>query len=122
MSDTTNSISISDAARSYAGDIFRNRSENYVYHNLSHTRSVVKKVSALSAAHGLDERKRELMEVAAWFHDIAYGDGTNGQDGHEERGAAIAREFLIGMDVAEEDIRFVYEGTGNGHPLLLTPG
>ena len=42
---------------------------------------------------GIQKNERQLLLVAAWFHDAAYGNGNDND--HEERGAAMAREFLI---------------------------
>ncbi len=73
----------------------------YIYHNLSHTLRVVKYVKELIAGEKIGESDAQVLELAAWFHDIGY---TKGYEGHEQYSADMAKEFLQKENVAEEVI------------------
>ncbi|NJO88535.1 MAG: HD domain-containing protein, partial [Chloroflexia bacterium] len=66
-------------------------SEEYVFHNLEHIRNVVDAVGAIAAGYPLTPAEFEILQLAAWFHDVGYGEGPKG---HEERSATIAKAFL----------------------------
>ena len=74
---------------------------DHYYHNLPHTLSVVDAVRLLSARHEISNEDCELLEVAAWFHDIGY---VKSYENHEANGAEMAAEFLKDLDYSEEDI------------------
>ncbi|MAT54393.1 MAG: HD family phosphohydrolase [Saprospirales bacterium] len=84
---------------------FRKRIEDaYVFHEFQHTRQVVDAVEELCNHVGIDGEKRLLLKIAAWFHDAGY---DKGPEGHEQRSAAYAREFMQGKGFSEGDIAFV---------------
>jgi predicted metal-dependent HD superfamily phosphohydrolase len=78
--------------------------KKFTYHNLSHTLTVVKAVDKLSDKLVTDEHEKEILQVAAWFHDTGYTEGT---DNHEFSGCLIAERFLSRLDVNDEDISTV---------------
>ena len=79
-------------ASEHVADLLKNQlGNNYLYHNFSHTLSVVEAAREIGAASGLNGEEMELVELAAWFHDVGYVDGSAG---HEERSADMAAEFL----------------------------
>ncbi|WP_321348545.1 Pycsar system effector family protein [uncultured Draconibacterium sp.] len=67
------------------------------YHSVEHTRLVAQVSTTIADAEGLDERNKNIVVVAAWFHDI--GHAVSLKD-HEAEGCKIARQFLVdkGMD------------------------
>lgn len=65
--------------------------KGYLYHNYNHTQRVVKHVKELIEAEHLNEEEAEMIELAAWFHDIGY---INVRKGHETESAKIAEAFL----------------------------
>lgn len=73
-----------------------------VYHSIGHTQDVVKSSIEIGKQQGLPDDQMEMLEIAAWFHDLGY---AAGKEGHEERSAAIAREFLTGQDYPEDRIK-----------------
>ncbi|MCI5081714.1 MAG: DUF5706 domain-containing protein [Saprospiraceae bacterium] len=76
--------------------------EKYVYHDINHTTEVVG--AALEIAKGypeLNAQDIESLEIAAWFHDTGYDQGT--QD-HEERSCQYATAFLKEHHYPEEEI------------------
>lgn len=62
-----------------------------VYHNLLHTEQVVDAAQEIGEGIRLAKSEMEIVLLAALFHDVAYVDGV---EGHEERAAALATEFL----------------------------
>lgn len=66
-------------------------SELYSYHNILHTSNVVNAVRKLSEKEKLDEHKKEILLVAAWFHDTGY---INGVENHENESIKTAVHFL----------------------------
>ena len=78
--------------------------KKFVYHNLAHTQNVVKKVSELAELAELDEHKKTLLILSAWFHDTGFVENS---DQHEEHSAKIAEKFLSTQDLSQDDIDLV---------------
>lgn len=73
--------------------MFANRLKKEVcYHNLSHTKQVVKKVKEIGNYYKLGKEDQEDLFYAGWLHDVGYWEGQ--ADGHEERGAELTQEWL----------------------------
>ena len=72
------------------------------YHNLEHTKQVVKAAELIGNIMGFSEEEREDLHIAAWWHDA--GMLVRPGKGHEEEGAAEARAFLEGLDLPERRI------------------
>lgn len=103
MSTTTNHIL--EAAETYVEQHFKERiPEEYVYHDLLHTRYVVEAAVEIAEGYELNEREQEIIQLAAWFHDSGYDKG--GKD-HEIRGSEYATAFLESQQYPEEDIKKV---------------
>jgi predicted metal-dependent HD superfamily phosphohydrolase len=73
-----------------------------LYHNIHHTREVVSAVITISGYYRLSEEERFPIEVAAWFHDLAYT--FTGPENHERLSAGMAREYLVEKGVSEDII------------------
>lgn len=71
------------------------------YHSIEHTRLVADVSVRIAEAEKLDAREKEIVEVAAWFHDIGHAVSLNN---HEEEGGKIARAFLLEKGLEEEFI------------------
>jgi predicted metal-dependent HD superfamily phosphohydrolase len=67
-----------------------------VYHNLDHTRYVVKAALKIAEYYQLNNEDLFILNAAAWFHDTGYL--VNQQD-HESSGAKLAEEYLEKNDV-----------------------
>lgn len=92
-------------ARKYVYDyLAQNLPAEYVYHDYGHAEEVAEMCGTLAKKAGLPEEESVLLQLAAWFHDTGY---TGGQEGHEERGAALARQFLEARHTEEKHIRAV---------------
>ena len=64
---------------------------NILYHNLRHTERVVKSTKEILESGSVNGADPEVLELAAWFHDTGY---TQGTEKHEEKSCKIAEEFL----------------------------
>ncbi len=74
---------------------------SFVYHNLTHTQRVVEKVKELAEQCSLSDYEKNILTIAAWFHDTGY---TKNVKKHEEESVAIAKTFLISQNCSEKDI------------------
>ncbi len=78
-----------------------NLPKTYLYHNLSHTQRVVNFVKELAIGENIDPKEVQILELAAWFHDIGY---IKSNDNHETHSAQIAKKFLEKENVSSEII------------------
>jgi len=78
-----------------------NLDSNFVYHNLAHTQRVVAKTKELAEESNLNDVEKQLLLIAAWFHDTGF---TQTIDGHEEESVKIASSFLKDHSIDEEHI------------------
>ncbi len=86
--------------RQYVVNIFNTKVNSaFIFHNLDHTRDVVKACELLADYYKLEDRDRLELLTAAWFHDTGYSSG-NPRD-HEYISQKIAAEFLEGKASAE---------------------
>lgn len=63
----------------------------YTYHNFNHTQKVVTAAKVLIEKEKIEAQEAELIQVAAWFHDVGY---IKGVEKHEEESVAIVKKFL----------------------------
>lgn len=75
-------------------------SNDWCYHNITHTERVVQAASMLCDHYYLNEEHRSQVLIAAWFHDIGY---HNGAKNHEEAGVKIAQPYLAQFDGVDSD-------------------
>jgi len=73
-----------------------------IYHNLTHTESVVAHAAQIADHYHLDERDFFIVGAAAWFHDTGYKEGI--ATDHEQRGAALASVYLTADGIPQEII------------------
>ena len=84
--------SITKDIKEYVFLLFQNNlPTNVIYHNFSHTLRVVKKIKELIKGEEVLESEALLLEIAAWFHDSGF---INGSSKHEENGVLLANNFL----------------------------
>jgi len=83
----------------------KHQNPGFVYHSREHTEEVVAHVSEIADHYQLDEKDRFVVTTAAWFHDMGYFTGES--NGHEERGALAAEDFLKEKGVHEKQITTV---------------
>jgi predicted metal-dependent HD superfamily phosphohydrolase len=90
---------IKDASR-YIKNRFRKKAKvEFKYHNLSHTKKVVKAAEKISRKYDLSKNDVIILLVSAWFHDIGFLDAPQQ---HEERGAQLVEKFLQSERVPKE--------------------
>ena len=65
--------------------------ELLTFHSFEHTSSVVESALEIGQNSGLNEEELEILEVAAWFHDLGYLEGFKD---HETKSWAMANAFL----------------------------
>ena len=91
------------AARDAAvGEMGAGRDEEDILFNYrwEHVQAVVRLAVRLAELTGAD---REVVEAAAWLHDVAKGQGED----HGRDGAAAARRILTGTDFSQDKIEAV---------------
>ena len=79
----------------------------FFYHNLDHTKSVVKNVEIIGRHEDVDEESIFVLKVTAWFHDLGY---ANSYTRHEDESIILAQEFLRKRNVSHEIIEKVIDG------------
>ena len=79
---------------------------SYLYHNLSHTRRVVKYVKELIEKEKIGTNDARILELAAWFHDIGF---IKSNENHENHSVEIAKTFLKKEKVAAATINKIEE-------------
>lgn len=88
------------AAEHHVGDLYTHPSAPVLlYHNLAHTQNVVRCAGRIADHYRLDEEAYAVVHIAAWFHDAGYLSGP--ANGHEEKSAVMAREFLLAQGANE---------------------
>lgn len=83
-----------------------NLDTTFVYHNIAHTQRVVAKAHELADELELNDNEKELLLLAAWFHDTGF---TKTINGHEKESVKIAAEFLTLENASKETIKIVSE-------------
>lgn len=79
-------------ARDHVREIFyKDVPEEYAYHNYNHTMNVVNAVEDLATEAEVSDDDREILLLAAYFHDIGF---SKDPDNHEEYSQKLARQFL----------------------------
>lgn len=78
--------------------------DNFIYHNYSHTKRVVKSLQEIIDHTELTEDEKEILLLSAWFHDTGY---VKGCENHEQSSVKIATEFLLANQCPAEKIEAV---------------
>jgi predicted metal-dependent HD superfamily phosphohydrolase len=73
--------------------------DNLVFHNLDHTKSVVRRAQEIAGQYDLDQNELTELLVAAWFHDT--GHLMTEPANHEEKSVELMRAF-VGPRVQDE--------------------
>lgn len=95
-------MNILEKVENYIGVFFSKKHEDiYTYHNLTHTQYVVKAAKKIISNSDLSPNEKEIVIIAAWFHDTGYF--TNITD-HENESAKIADLFLNERSYDKENI------------------
>ena len=79
-------------------------SNDFLYHNLSHTQRVVNAMKELIVGENISEVDANVLLLAAWFHDVGY---VKGGDNHEEASVRIVTNFLEEYNIDDSIINDV---------------
>jgi predicted metal-dependent HD superfamily phosphohydrolase len=94
-----------EAVKEYTSNFFKNHvPAEYVFHDITHTQQVVASAIEIAEELNMNTAELEMLQIAAWFHDIGY---DQGQEGHEARSADYAGAFLTEKNYDEDKIRQV---------------
>ncbi|HIB48933.1 MAG TPA: HD domain-containing protein [Flavobacteriaceae bacterium] len=74
------------------------------FHNLLHTQEVVQNAKFLCKEMHISRTDKELLLMAAWFHDTGF---IETYSGHEEISKKLATEFLRGIGLEKPSIQVV---------------
>ena len=81
-------------AELYVEDLYtRNPNPLLVYHNLEHTKNVVKRAKEIAAHYSLTERQMLVVYVASWFHDTGHLFMKTWKN-HEEKSIELMKKFM----------------------------
>jgi predicted metal-dependent HD superfamily phosphohydrolase len=78
--------------------------DQYVFHNLQHTREVAAAAEEIGLATKLTSDQLETVVVSAWLHDVGY---IQGFANHEKASAETAAKLLKEWQASEQKIRDV---------------
>lgn len=75
-----------------------------IYHSIDHTKEVVAASYEIGTNENLTPSELELVQIAAWFHDLGYIEIA---EGHEQISAMYASNFLTEVSYPSENIDLV---------------
>ncbi|WP_166922100.1 Pycsar system effector family protein [Flavobacterium poyangense] len=85
-------MNLVEQSEDFVSKLLKDKLSNlYSYHNINHTINVISAINKLCVKENVDEAEKELLLVAAWFHDTGY---VNGPEKHENESVKIATAFL----------------------------
>lgn len=91
-------------AKIYAEEALGKLPDQYVFHNLQHTREVAAAAEEIGRATELDSDQMETVVVSAWLHDVGYAQGF---DNHENASADTAANLLSEWKASDKKIQDV---------------
>ncbi|WP_229213928.1 HD domain-containing protein [Dyadobacter psychrotolerans] len=101
-----NFIKLLDKVKKKIAKDFRHaNTQGLIFHNLNHTKKVVKYTARISEHYQLEADKHFIVMAAAWFHDSGYLSGP--VEGHENRGAEKAKVYLLKKGLSEQTVESV---------------
>lgn len=96
---------IVDESEAYVSKLLREQlTPDHRYHNLPHTLSVLAAERRIATYLALPAEDREILDLAALFHDTGF---IRVYDGHEQESANIAADFLRMHGYPEEKIQHI---------------
>lgn len=92
--------------RTYVSELFQKSVDpKFTFHNLHHTQQVVAAATELAGVYNLNDKDREVLLLAAWFHDTGFKSGH--PEEHEKESIRLATEFLQQRSVDPDVIQRV---------------
>lgn len=94
-------------AEQFVFELFKDKlSSEHTYHNFLHTEFVVQKTKELIENESVSDQEKELLILAAWFHDTGH---VQGAENHEEKSFEIAISFLKENNFSDAEIQSIKE-------------
>lgn len=91
-----------DTIETYVFEVMKEKlPQALVYHNFRHTVEVVHFCRELIAMEGTSDKDKEIILIAAWFHDLGH---IYGAENHEKRSAELATSFLKSINYPQHKI------------------
>ncbi|KQB39297.1 Pycsar system effector family protein [Flavobacterium aquidurense] len=98
-------MNLIEQSEDFVSNLLKDKLSNlYSYHNFNHTFTVVNAVKELCKKEDVSSDEKEMLLVAAWFHDTGYIDGY---ENHEEESVKIATAFLKEKEQSDKFIATV---------------
>lgn len=98
-------MNLIEQSEDFVSNLLKDKLSNlYSYHNFNHTFTVVNAVKELCKKEDVKADDKEMLMVAAWFHDTGYIDGY---ENHEQESVKIATAFLKEKGQSDEFIAIV---------------
>lgn len=98
-------MNLIEQSEDFVSNLLKDKLSNlYSYHNLNHTLTVVSAVKELCKKEEVKGEEKELLLIAAWFHDTGY---IEGYENHEKESVKIAASFLKEKDQSDDFIEKV---------------
>ena len=104
------------SAADYAIDLLQRKLlPDFTYHSVGHTLEVVSQCGRLAELEGIDEEHRNLLLLAAYFHEVGLAAISStdlesfdaGRSVHEEKAVQVAREVLPTYGFESEEIEII---------------
>ena len=98
-------MNLIEQSEDFVSNLLKDKLSNlYSYHNFNHTLTVVNAVKELCKKEEVKGDEKEMLLVAAWFHDTGY---IQGYENHEAESVKIATTFLKEKEQSDEFIATV---------------
>ncbi|MFY0626408.1 MAG: HD domain-containing protein [Reichenbachiella sp.] len=99
------STEILSEVRTYVSNLLSDHlPDNFYYHNLTHTKEVVEVSLALAKHERISKEDLNLLEIAAWFHDLGH---VFVEEEHELKSIELARDYLAKTEMNSGQIEKV---------------
>jgi len=109
-------MTLAEQAQEFVFSLFKDKlSDSFTYHNFEHTKRVVAAADEILGHQAIADADKEVLLVAAWFHDTGY---LHGVADHESFSIEIATGFLQAKEYNPEFISKVAQlinATRYGH-------
>lgn len=98
-------MNMKEIVRKYCLELLTSKNcSSLSFHNLIHTKEVVKNIAFIGENNGLSEEELEPVIIAGWFHDTGF---LCAYKGHEDHSKKIAKEFLTEKKYDKHKIQIV---------------
>ncbi|MFH6999860.1 Pycsar system effector family protein [Flavobacterium sp. FlaQc-57] len=95
-------MNLIEQSEDFVSNLLKDKLSNlYSYHNFNHTLTVVNAVKELCKKEEVSADEKEILLIAAWFHDTGY---ITGYENHEKESVKIASAFLKEKEQSDEFI------------------